>query len=106
MYRMKDGSVMMEFKTETWNKGYTMRSNVNPDLILALKRWNQDDAAAIRDAIKRHDCKTVIYHMENAKRRNSKIRELSENHDKLIYDASGEPVFFWNCKEKRVYGLE
>ena len=106
MYRMKNGSVRMEFSAKTWRKGYTMRANINHKLIPALKRANQDDAAAIRDAIKRQDCKAVIYHMENAKLRNRKIRELSENHNKLVFDASGNIIRLSDHKEKCFYNLE
>lgn len=106
MKRMSNGTISMEFNAAAKRKGYTMRANINPDLIRALKRWNKDSAAAIREAIRRNDCKTVIRELENAKSRNRQIRELSEHHDKIVYDASGKMIFMWDHKEQQMYTIE
>lgn len=106
MKRLKNGTVMMELNQASKGKGYTMRANVNADCIRALKRWNKDSAAAIRDAIRRNDCKAVIRELENARHRNRQIREISEHHDKIVYDASGKMIFMWDCKEQKMYRIE
>ncbi len=105
MKRMKNGTVSMEFSADTKCKGYTMRANINPDCVRALKRWNKGSAAIIRDAIHRKDCKAVIRELENAKARNRQIRELSEHHDKIVYDASGRAIFLWDHKEQQMYSF-
>mgnify|MGYP000008014421 CR=1 FL=1 len=106
MKRMKNGTVGMEFSAATKGKGYTMRANISADCIRALKRWNKDSAVAICNAIRRNDCKAVIRELENAKHRNRKIRELSEHHDKIVYDASGKVIYMWDHKEKCMYRIE
>ena len=106
MRRMRNGTVCMELNQASKDKGYTMRSAINPDAIRSFKRWNRESAAIIRDAIRRGDCKTVIREMQNAKWRNRTIREYSEQHDKIVYDAVGNAIFWWDCKERKMYGLE
>lgn len=102
---MKDGSARMEFKPETWAKGYTMRANINPALIPTLKQWNQNSAAVIRAAIRRGGCEAAIAEIESAKWRNQQIRNLSEHHDKIVYNASGEMLYIWDHKRKAMYEL-
>lgn len=106
MRRMRNGTVYMELNQTSKDKGYTMRSVINPDAIRAFKRWNKESAAIIRDAIRRGDYKTVIREVQNAKWRNRTIREYSEQHDKIVYDAVGNAIFWWDCKEQKMYGLE
>lgn len=106
MKRMRNGTVSMELNQTSKDQGYTMRSNINPDAIRAFKRWNKESAAIIRDAIRRGDCKTVIHEMQNAEWRNRAIRKYSERHDKVVYDAAGNAVFWWDCKERKMYELE
>lgn len=106
MKRMKDGTVGMELNQASKSKGYTMRANINPDCVRALKRWNKDSASAIRAAIRLKDCKAVIRELKNAKHRNRKIREMSEHHDKIVYDASGNMIFIWDHKEQKMYAIE
>lgn len=106
MKRRKDGTVHMEFNQASWDAGFMMRSNINPDCVRGLKRWNKESGERISGAIKAGDCKTVIREMSNAKSRNSQIREISEHHDKVIYDASGKAVFWYDSKEHKVYQLE
>ena len=93
MKRRKDGTVYMEFNQASWDKGYTMRSNINPDCVKALKRWNKESGREIAKAIRAGDCKAII-------------REMSEYHDKIVYDATGAEVFWWDYKEQKMYELE
>ncbi len=86
--------------------GYTSRANINPDCIKALKRWNKEDGKKVAEAIREGDVKKAIYHMHNAKNRNRDIRELSCEHDKLIYGRTGEAVFVYDNKDGKCYGLE
>ena len=94
--------IHMELKTE----GYTMSSNINPDCIKALKRWNKESGKKIAKAIQIGDCKAVISEMSNAKSRNRQVREISEHHDKVIYDATGKAVYWWDHEEQKTYQLE
>ena len=106
MKRMKNGTVSMELNQASKIKGYTMRANVNPEYILLLKKCKQDSATAIRAAIQKNDCKAVIREIKNAKRYNDMIRDASEHHDKLVYDASGKVIFWWDHKERALYEIE
>ena len=106
MKRMKNGKVHMELNQVSWDAGYTMRSNINPDAIRAFKRWNKNSAAIIRDEMRRGDCKTIISEMQNAEWRNREIREIAEHHDKIVYDAAGNSVMWWDYKEQKMYELE
>lgn len=94
--------IHLELKKE----GYTMRSNINPDCVRALKQWNKESGKKISAAIKTGDCKAIIREMSNAKSRNADIREISEHHDKIIYDTTGKAVYWWDYKEQKVYQLE
>lgn len=105
MRKMKDGNVHMEFGPEAKAKGYTMRANINPEAIRALKRWNRNSGEIIRRAMRRGDCKKVIAEMQNAKWRNREIRELAERHDKIVYDAAGKAIFWWDHAKKKMYEL-
>lgn len=98
----------MELKKEgyTMADGYTMKANVNPDCIKALKRWNKDDGKAIAEAIRKGDVKKAIYHLGNAKARNRQIRELSAKHDKIIYNKFGASVFVYDNTDRKCYELE
>ena len=106
MKRRKDGTVYMEFNQASWDKGYTMRSNINPDCVKALKRWNKESGREIAKAIRAGDCKAIIREMSESKSRNRQIREISEYHDKIVYDATGAEVFWWDYKEQKMYELE
>jgi hypothetical protein len=96
----------MKLKDESLAKGWTSRSNINPDCIKALKQWNKESGKRIAEAIKQKDCKAIIYEMHNAKSRNADIRQLSEFHDKIIYDAEGKSIYWWDYKEQKTYKLE
>ena len=52
MKTRKNGTVRMELNQDSKDKGYTMRANINPAYILALKQCKQNSAAAIRAAIR------------------------------------------------------
>lgn len=106
MMIMKNGTVQMELKEQYKAMGYTMRSNINQELIPAFKRWNKYSAKIINEAIKRGDCKAVLAEMKNTKGRNAEIRKLAEHHDKVVYDRNGEAIFRWDAKEKAIYKLE
>lgn len=106
MKRLKNGSVHMELNATSKAKGYTMRSNINPELIPAIRKWNQDSAVAIRRAIQCGDCKTVLAEMRNVEGRKRTIREVCEHHDKIVYDATGNAIYWWDHKEKAMYTLE
>lgn len=106
MMIMKNGTVQMEFKEQSKAKHYTMRSNINPDLIKAIRRWNKESAKIINAAIKRGDCKAVLAEMKNTAGRNAEIRKLAERHDKIIYNRYGEAIFWWDEAEKAIYELE
>lgn len=105
MIRLKNGRVSMELKEANRNKGYTMRANINSDLIQSLKKWGKDSARIINIALKNEDGKAIIKEMQNASWRNRRIRELSENHDKLVYDASGIAIAWWDHKEQKMYDV-
>ena len=96
----------MKLKDEYLMKGWTSRSIINPDCVKALKRWNKESGKRIAEAIRNKDCKAIIEEMSNAKARNRQIREISQFHDKIIYDAEGKSIYWWNCKEKKTYQLE
>jgi len=86
--------------------GWTVRANINSDCIISLKRWNKNSAKEIAKLIKLGDCKGVISELKNAKNRNRQIRELSEFHDKIIYDKQGVSICYWGYKEQKTYKLE
>lgn len=96
----------MELSQASWDKGYTMRSNISHDCVKALKHWNKESGRAIAKTIRTGDCKTIINQMSNAKSRNRQVREISEYHDKIVYDAAGNSVMWWDYKEQKMYGLE
>lgn len=106
MYRYKNGNVRMELSQEARAKGHTMRANVNPAYITAMKRWNRESAAIIAEAIKRGDCKTAIREMQIAKRRNQNIRDKAAHHNKIVYDANGKMLYWWDEDEKSLYRIE
>lgn len=106
MYRYKNGSIRMELSQESREKGYTMRANVNPDYIGALKRCNREAAAIISVCIKLGQCQRAIRMMQDVKNNNQRIREVSEKHDKLVRDANGEVIYWWDEAEKRMYTVE
>ena len=106
MMIMKNGTVQMELKEQYKAMGYTMRSNINQDLVPTIKRWNKKSAQIISAAIKRGDCKAVLAEMKNTKGRNAEIRKIAEHHDKIVYDRNGVAVFWWDVKEKAIYELE
>lgn len=56
MRRMRNGTVCRELNQASRDKGYTMRSVINPDAIRAFKRRDRERAAIIRDAIRSGDC--------------------------------------------------
>lgn len=93
-------------RDEYLEKGWTSRSNINPDYIKALKRCNKESAKRIAEAINNRDCKAVLQEMRNTSGINAEIRKISECHDKIIYDAEGKPIYWWNCKEQKTYQLE
>jgi len=96
----------LKLKDKYLEMGYTSKSNTNPDFIKDLKRWNKDSAKIISEAIHSGDCKTVLREMKNTRGRNQEIRIVSENHDKIIFNGSGEAVYLWDHKERKVYQLE
>jgi hypothetical protein len=101
--RMKE---YMKLKDEYLAKGWTSRSNINPDCVKAIKRWNKESGKKIAEAINNVDCKAIIREMSNASGRNEEIRKLSQFHDKIIYDAEGKAIYWWDYKERKVYQLE
>lgn len=96
----------IKLKDKCLAKGWISRSNINPDCVKALKRWNKESGKKIAEAIKNKDCKTIIKEMSNAKSRNRQIRELSQFHDKIIYDVEGKAIYWWDYKERKTYQLE
>lgn len=105
MKRLKNGTVAMELNQACKDKGYTMRANINPEYILLLKKCKQDSAAAIRAAIRKNDCMTVLREIKNAKHYNDMIREASVHHDKIVRDASGKVIFQWDYKKRKMYAI-
>lgn len=105
MKTRKNGTVRMELNQDSKDKGYTMRANINPAYILALKQCKQNSATAIRAAIREKDCNAIIREIESAKHFNDMIRNASEHHDKLVYDASGNAIFRWAHKEQKMYAF-
>lgn len=95
----------IEFKESKKVEGYTMRANVNPDLIKALKRWNKEDGKAIAEAIQSGNVKKAIYYMQNAKNRNLEIRQISEHHNKIIY-LNGKEWGSFDYIERKCYKFE
>ena len=104
---MKNGTIQMELNDKSKAMGYTMRSNINADLIKSIKKWNKQSSKIISEAIKRGDCKAVLDEMKNTKGRNEMIRKCStSDNDKIVYDKNGEMIYWWDAKEKSVYKLE
>ncbi len=97
--------INMELKESKKAAGYTMRANINPDCVRALKRWNKEDGKAVAEAIKNGDLKKAIYHMSNAKNRNRQIREISAHHDKIIY-LHGESCGVFEVDTRKCYQFE
>lgn len=106
MMILKNGTVQMELSEASKAFGFTMRSNVSPNLIKAIKRWNKESAKIINAAIRRGDCKAVLAEMKNTASRNAEIRMLAEHHDKIVYDRNGAAIFWWDANEKAIYELE
>lgn len=96
----------VKLKDEYLKKGWSSRSSINPDCIKVLKRWNKESGKRIAEAIKHGDYKAIISEMSNASGRNEEIRKLSQFHHKIIYDAEGKAIYYWNYKERKTYQLE
>lgn len=96
----------MQLKDKYLEKGWASRSNINPDLIKALKCWNKESGKKIAGAINNRDCKTVLEEMRNTSGRNAEIRKLSVFHDKIIYDANGKAIYNYDYKERKTFQLE
>ncbi len=94
--------INMELKGSKKEAGYTMRANINPDCMRALKRWNKEDGKAVAEAIKSGDVKKAIYHMSNAKSRNQEIRIISAHHDKIVY-LNGEAWGVFEADTRKCY---
>lgn len=101
--RMKE---CMKLKDKYLVKGWTSCSNINPGCIKSMKQWNKDSGKKIAEAIKHGNCKAIIREMSNASRRNEEIRNLTQFHDKIIYDAEGKAIYWWDYKEQKTYQLE
>ena len=97
--------INMEIKESLKASGYTMRANITPNCMKALKRWNKEDGKAIAEAIRSGDVKKAIYHMSNAKKRNQEIRKISANHDKIVY-LNGESWGVFEADTRKCYQFE
>lgn len=95
--------INMEIKESLKATGYTMRANINPDCMRALKRWNKEDGKAVAEAIR--SVKKAIYRMNNAKSRNQEIRKISAHHDKIVY-LNGESWGVFEADTRKCYEFE
>lgn len=96
----------MELGGGAKRRGWTVRSNVNEKLIPEIKRWNKESAKIINQCIKTGDVKGAIKEMQNAAGRNREIREVSQHHDKIIYDANGTVIYWWEEGSDRFEEVE
>jgi len=95
----------MKTHMELKNKTFIMRANINSDCIRALKRWNKESGKKIAEAINAGNVKAAIDEYSNAKARNRQVRELSAEHDKIIYDEKGESIAIWDNSTNKCFKL-
>ena len=82
--------INMEIKESLKASGYTMRANINPNCMKALKRWNKEDGFTI---------------WATQKKRNQEIRKISANHDKIVY-LNGESWGVFEADTRKCYQFE
>lgn len=103
---MKRGKGTKKLNETCLKKGWTMRLNINPELMTAIKEWNKESASKVNEAIKSGDVKEALKETKNARNRRKSLRNSIEEADRIIYDASGNAIYWYETKTDAIYTLE
>lgn len=75
--------------------GWTVQPNANARYIIEVRQRNKEVAKDVNRCIKAGDVKGAIKLMQEVAGSNARIRELSYNHEKIIFDSNGVEIYFW-----------
>lgn len=105
MTRMRNGTVMMQLSPE--NRGiYTMRTNLNPAYVRAVRESLKEYGEKIAQAIQAGNAQqAVLLAVQAGKMKRSFAKDIS-NDNKTVYDRSGNAAYAWSGEDKGLYALE
>ena len=105
MKRMSNGSVMMQLSPK-YRDMYTMNTNLNPDYVRAVRDNLKYYGTRIARAIRRGNAEMAVsLTVEAGSLKRSLLRNI-DTADKIVYDRSGDAVYFWSTKEQTLYTLD
>lgn len=87
-------------------KGYTLRTNLNPGFMTAINEWAKDKGGDVARLMQAGETKKAIDKLIEAQKLKYSMRADTEKADQLVYDKSGEAIYWYETATGKLLRLE
>lgn len=94
-----------ELISKSQQKGYSVRANINPGYVAAIKEWAKENGIAVANAIKAGDTKTAIQKLIYAQKLKHSMKQQLNELDSIVYDKNGKSIYWYEVKTKLLYRI-